>query len=93
MGEATILIVFGFFFGLLLQKARLTRYSTIVNVFRFRDMTVIKFMMSALATAMIGVYFLRDIGVVSTASLMPSYLLGNFVGGLIFGIGMAWAGF
>ena len=57
MGEAIILIVVGFFFGLLLQKSRLTRYAAIVNVFRFRDLTVIKFMMSALATAMIGVYF------------------------------------
>ena len=36
------------------NKAGLTKYHKIVNVFRFTDMAVLKFMMTALVVAMIG---------------------------------------
>ncbi len=83
----------GFAFGWLLQKAGLTRYHKIVNVFRFTDMAVLKFMLSALVVGMIGIYALRDLGLVTLVGTMPTYIVGNLVGGLIFGVGMAGAGF
>lgn len=86
-------LIIGFAFGWLLQKAGLTRYSKIVNVFRFTDMAVLKFMMAALVVGMIGVYALRDLGLVTLVGTMPTYIVGNLVGGLIFGVGMAGAGY
>ena len=87
------ILMIGFVFGWLLQKAGLSKYSKIVNVFRFTDLTVLKFMMSALVVGMIGVYALKDLGLVTLVGTMPTYIVGNLVGGLIFGVGMAGAGF
>jgi len=86
-------LIVGFFFGFLLQKAGLANYSKIVNVFRFRDMGVLKFMMSALVVGMIGIYALKAFGLVTLVGTQPTYIVGNLVGGLIFGVGMAGAGF
>jgi hypothetical protein len=86
-------LIVGFFFGWLLQKAGLTKYSKIVNVFRFTDMAVLKFMLSALVVGMIGIYALKDLGLVTLLGTMPTYIVGNLVGGLIFGVGMAGAGY
>jgi len=86
-------LIIGFAFGWLLQKAGLGRYSKIVNVFRFTDMAVLKFMMTALVVGMIGVYALKDLGLVTLVGTMPTYIVGNLVGGLIFGVGMAGAGY
>jgi hypothetical protein len=86
-------ILAGFAFGFSLQKAGLGYYRNIVNVFRFTDLTVIKFMMTAIVVAMVGVLGLSSIGAVSLPVVSATYIFGNLVGGLIFGIGMASAGF
>jgi len=83
----------GFAFGWSLRKAGLTKYHKIVNVFRFTDLTVLKYMMSALVVGMIGLFFLDEIGAIKLAVTTPTYVVGNLVGGLIFGGGMALAGF
>jgi hypothetical protein len=46
----------GFLVGFLLHKGGMTRYHKIVNVFRFTDMAVLKFMMSSLVVGLIGIY-------------------------------------
>ena len=86
-------LVFGALFGFSLNKAGLTKYNKIVNVFRFTDMAVLKFMMAALVVGMIGIYALRDLGLVTLVGTMPTYIVGNLLGGLIFGAGMAGAGY
>lgn len=48
-------LLIGFMFGWLLQKAGLSRYERIVNVFRFHDLAVLKFLLSALVTAAVGI--------------------------------------
>jgi uncharacterized membrane protein YedE/YeeE len=83
----------GLLFGFALNKAGLTRYTKIVNQFRFTDMAVLKFMMTALVVAMIGLYALRGIGFIEFPTVPATYIVGNLVGGLIFGVGMALAGF
>ncbi|RLE04346.1 MAG: hypothetical protein DRJ13_03655 [Bacteroidetes bacterium] len=83
----------GLLFGLSLNKAGLTKYHKIVNVFRFTDMAVLKFMMTALVVAMSGLYFLRGLGWITFPNIPPTYLVGNLAGGLIFGIGMALTGY
>jgi uncharacterized protein len=83
----------GILFGFALNKAGLTRYTKIVNQFRFTDMAVLKFMMTALVVAMIGLYALHGLGVIDFPVVPGTYFVGNLVGGLLFGVGMAAAGF
>jgi uncharacterized membrane protein YedE/YeeE len=88
-----IALVLGASFGFSLNKAGLTKYNKIVNVFRFTDMAVLKFMMTALVVAMIGLYGLRGLGLVTFPAVPSTYIVGNIVGGLIFGIGMSLTGY
>jgi hypothetical protein len=86
-------LVMGMGFGFALQKAGLSKYNKIVNVFRFTDLSVLKFMLTTLAVAMVGVFGLHTLGVIALPSIPATYVVGNLVGGLIFGVGMAGAGF
>ncbi|MEW5870094.1 MAG: YeeE/YedE thiosulfate transporter family protein [Chloroflexota bacterium] len=93
MTNYILALLLGLGFGFSLNKAGLTRYSKIVNVFRFTDMSVLKFMMTALVVSMSGLYTLRGLGLISFPNVPATYLAGNLVGGLIFGIGMALTGY
>ena len=86
-------LVLGVFFGFALNKAGLTRYTKIVNQFRLTDMSVLKFMMTALVVTMLGLLPLRALGIITFPAIPETYIVGNLVGGLIFGVGMALAGF
>jgi uncharacterized membrane protein YedE/YeeE len=86
-------LVLGGFFGFSLNKAGLTKYNKIVNVFRFTDMAVLQFMMTALVVAMSGLFALRGLGLVTFPTIPATYVVGNVIGGLIFGVGMALTGF
>ncbi len=86
-------LIIGLIFGLILQKSGLTQYSTIVNVFRFTDLAVLKFMLTAIVVGAGGIYLLKGMGLVTLTGTTPTYIVGNLVGGLIFGVGMAGAGF
>lgn len=88
-----IALILGVFFGFALNKAGLTKYHKIVNQFRLTDMAVLKFMMTALVVTMLGVYPLRAMGIITFPTVPATYIVGNLVGGLIFGVGMAVAGF
>jgi hypothetical protein len=93
MASYIIALFLGVFFGLSLNKAGLTKYHKIVNVFRLTDLAVLKFMMTALVVAMSGLYVLRGAGLISFPSVPATYIAGNLVGGLIFGVGMALTGY
>ena len=88
-----IALILGVFFGFSLNKAGLTKYSKIVNAFRFTDMAVLKFMMTALVVSMTGLFTLRGLGLVTFPAVPATYIAGNAIGGLIFGVGMALAGY
>jgi uncharacterized protein len=93
MTNLIIALVVGVFFGFALNKAGLTKYNKIVNVFRFTDMAVLQFMMTALVVAMSGLYALRGLGLITFPNVPATYIVGNMVGGLIFGVGMALSGY
>ena len=93
MTNFIIALVVGVFFGFSLNKAGLTKYHKIVNVFRFTDLTVLKFMMTALVVSMSGLYALRGLGLIKFPNIPSTYLVGNIIGGLIFGVGMALTGY
>jgi hypothetical protein len=88
-----IALILGVLFGFALNKAGLTKYHKIVNQFRLTDMTVLKFIMTALVITMLGVFPLRELGIITFPAIPETYVVGNLVGGLIFGVGMALAGF
>jgi uncharacterized protein len=93
MTNYIIALILGVFFGFSLNKAGLTRYNKIVNVFRLTDFSVLKFMMTALVVAMAGLYVLRGLGLIQFPNVPSTYIVGNVVGGLIFGVGMAITGY
>jgi hypothetical protein len=86
-------LVLGIAFGFSLNKAGLTSYHNIANQYRFTDMTILKFMLTAIVVAMNGLYILRALGWVTFPTVPATYIVGNLVGGLIFGVGMAGAGY
>ena len=93
MTNYIIALFLGVFFGFSLNKAGLTKYNKIVNVFRFTDLSVLKFMMTALVVSMSGLYVFRGLGLITFPNVPATYIMGNMVGGLIFGVGMALAGY
>ncbi len=88
-----IALILGICFGFTLNKAGLTKYHKIVNVFRLTDLAVLKYMLTAVVVAMSGLYILRGMGLIKFPSVPATYIVGNLAGGLIFGVGMALTGY
>ncbi len=82
----------GIIFGFLLQKGRVLRYDKQVGALLFKDMTIVKFMFSAIMVSMIGIYILKDMGLVKL-DLKTTILGANILGGLIFGLGWGLLGY
>jgi len=86
-------LVLGLLFGWSLHKAGLTHYARIVNVYRLRDMTVMRFMLTALVVGAFAIQAGIDLGFAASAPIPPTSMLANVVGGVVFGVGMATAGY
>ena len=80
-------LVTGLLFGFLLQKGRVLRYDKQLGALRLLDMTIIKFMLSSIVVGMVGIYLLKDLGVIKLA-VKNTDLGANILGGLIFGVRM-----
>ena len=50
--------LFGIIFGFLLQKGGVTKYDVIIGQLLLTDFTVLKIMLTAVITGMIGIYFM-----------------------------------
>lgn len=50
----------GVLFGFLMQKAQVLRYDKQVGALRLVDFTIVKFMLSTVIVAMVGIYALKD---------------------------------
>jgi uncharacterized membrane protein YedE/YeeE len=85
-------LVTGILFGFLMQRAHVIRYDKQVGAMRLLDMTIFKFMLSAIIVGMIGIYLLKDFGII-TLSVKATSLGANIIGGIIFGIGWAILGY
>jgi len=76
-------LLVGILFGFLLQKGGVTKYDVIIGQLLLTDFTVVKIMLSAMLTGMVGVHLLQSLG---WAELHPKP--GSFgsvvIGGLIF---------
>ncbi len=82
----------GIFFGIFLQRAHILRYDKQVGAMRFLDMTIFKFMLSAIVVAAVGIYLLRDLGLVNL-KIKPLSLGAQLVGGGLFGLGWGIFGY
>lgn len=92
MNELLTGAVTGILFGFCMQKAQVIRFDRQVGALRLKDMTIFKFMLTAILVAMVGIYLLLDLGLVKL-SIKPLIIGGNVVGGLIFGIGWGIVGY
>ncbi len=92
MTELLYGLITGVLFGFFLQKGRILRYDKQIAALKLKDMTIVKFMLSHIAVAMVGVYLLYDLGLVKL-SLKPTILGGVIIGGLIFGLGWGLLGY
>ena len=85
-------LVFGTLFGFLLQKGGATKYDVIIGQLMLSDFTVLKIMLSAVLTGMIGIYLMKTLGWVELYPKSGS-MGSNIIGGLIFGVGFALLGY
>ena len=83
---------FGIVFGFLLQKGGVTKYDVIVGQLLLTDFTVVKIMLSAVVTGMIGIHLMKSLGWIKL-SLKGGSVGMNVIGALIFGVGFAVLGY
>lgn len=93
MTELLASLGLGFLFGWSLNRAGLTHYARIVNVYRFTDLTVMRFMLTALVVGGVLIQLGLAIGWARDVPLPPTIPAANLLGGVIFGVGMASAGY
>lgn len=87
----------GALFGIVLHKVGAIRYSRVEGMLLLRDLKIMKFAFMGIATASI-IYGLADIfGIAEQTNLLPRIMpymgIAHLVGGFLFGIAMASAGF
>ncbi len=92
MSEQLLGLLTGVLFGALLQQGRVLRFEKQVGAMLLRDMTILKFMLSAIIVGMIGLHLLVGLGAVAL-SVKGTSIGANLIGGLLFGIGWAVAGY
>ena len=85
-------ILFGFIFGWLLQRARLTDTDVIIAQLRLRDYTLFKVMLTAIIVGGVGVFVLHS-GGLAAYHIKPANLLAVALGAVLFGVGMAVYGY
>ena len=96
-GHLIMGLLTGALFGFVLFKVGAVRYSRVEGLLLLRDLKIMKFAFIAIATASI-IYGLADIlGFAESTNLLPRIMpymgIAHLVGGVLFGIGMASAGF
>jgi hypothetical protein len=85
-------LAIGIFFGFFLQRSGVTNYDVILNQLLLTDFTVLKVMLTAIVTGMIGIHIMRSLGWVQLHP-KPGSIGKSIVGGLIFGVAFAILGY
>lgn len=85
-------LLLGIPFGFLLQKGGITKYDVIIGQLLLTNFTVVKVMLSAVVTGMIGAHLLRSFGL-AILHPKPGSFGSSVIGGLIFGVGFALLGY
>lgn len=87
-----ITFLIGLVFGATLSLGGASSHKMIVNTLRLKDLRLMKIIMTALAVGVLGVS-LADAAGMAHLKIKPLYLLGVVLGGVLFGIGFALAGY
>jgi uncharacterized protein len=82
----------GIAFGFLLQKGRVLRFDKQVGAMLLKDMTIFKFMLSAILVGMVAITLLAQAGLI-TVNHKSMNLGAVLLGGALFGTGWAVMGF
>lgn len=90
--QLVIGFLIGIIFGFLLQKGGVTRYDVIIGQLLLTDFTVLKVMLSAVVTGMIGVHALKGAGLAQLHP-KPGSIGSSVLGGLVFGVGFGILGY
>jgi uncharacterized membrane protein YedE/YeeE len=85
-------IITGILFGFFLQRGKVLRYDQQVGALRLTDMTILKFMLTAIFVGTVGIYLLYDLGI-AKLSIKSTILGSTIVGGLLFGVGWGLLGY
>ncbi|MBX3133334.1 MAG: YeeE/YedE family protein [Gemmatimonadaceae bacterium] len=87
-------LLVGIAMGVLIQRVRASSPAVILQNLRLENIGVIKFMATTIAVGMIVVYTLNlFIPNLLHFEIRPTYLVGVFLGGLIFGVGFGLGGY
>jgi uncharacterized membrane protein YedE/YeeE len=90
--EQILGLVTGLAFGFFLQKGRVLRYDKQVSAMLFKDMTILKFMLSAIIVGMFGILAMHDLEIIKLSHKAMN-VGGVVIGGALFGIGWAVMGY
>ena len=90
--EQILGLITGIVFGFLLQKGRVLRFEKQVGAMLLKDMTIFKFMLSAILVGMVGIHFLAGAEIISLSHKAMN-LGAVLVGGALFGCGWAVMGY
>ena len=85
-------LITGILFGFLLQKGRVLRFDKQVGAMLLKDMTIFKFMLSAILVGMVGIQLLAGAGIIALSHKAMN-IGAVLVGGALFGCGWAVMGF
>ncbi len=91
-GQLAAGLFIGVGFGFLLQRGGVTHYDVVVGQLLLQDFTVVKIMLTAIVTGMVGVHALCAAGW-ATLSKKPGSVGSTVFGGLVFGAGFAVVGY
>ncbi len=85
-------LALGAAFGALLQLSGASSHTKIIHALRLKDVTIIKLILAAIGTGLIGVHLLDGFGL-AHMKVKDLYLPGMVVAGVIFGVGFAVTGY
>ena len=89
--EQILGLVTGIAFGFLLQRGGVIRFEKQVGMLLFKDMTVLRFMLTAIIVGMVGIIILAEAGVL-TLSHKSMNVGAIVIGASLFGVGWALTG-
>lgn len=85
-------IVLGMAFGSVLQLSGATSHTKIVNALRWKDLTIVKLILMAIGSGLLGVHLLDLFGW-ANMHVKELYVPGILLAGAIFGVGFAVTGY
>ncbi len=88
-------LVFGFLFGLFLERGGMGDPHKLSGIFYLTDFAVPKLMFTAIVVASTGLYLLSDLNLLDLTRvwIIPTFFWPQLVGGLIFGLGFVVSGY